>query len=487
MLKHSLLRKFTAVKLTEVESTLFSSLLEASEAMGKGTVLRAAGGWVRDKLLGIESHDVDIALDNVPGDEFALFLYDREKQKGSISSIGVVKENPNQSKHMRTATFRFHGFDVDVNNLRSETYADDSRIPEVEFAKHPSEDALRRDFTINALYYNLNTEQVEDFTGSGLEDLEKRLIRTPLPAAKTFVDDPLRVLRAIRFAARFGFTLDQEIQQAWTSEDVKLGLVNKVSRERVGVEISKMMKGRNPLLALELLYKSGLLHLILEAPTTFDAPSLAGVSRKDYEEWKKALPELKYNDSSRYIDQLKNMDLTSLSDQHTFLLGMSSLFMPTLIGQERANPSLIARLSMKLSSGDSKSIGSILQSLPFIQEALSGLRSGSKSHDEIAILIGRQIRGSLKDLFPVALRLALAADYDSDTEDLSRISELVTEYSLAECYTWRPVIDGSELATILSLKPGPILQKLIQVEFDIMFRKERDRDTILQAVRDSLE
>eukprot|EP00952_Eustigmatos_sp_NYUAD-ZCMA_P010956 44673-Eustigmatos_ZCMA.PRE.1 len=90
---------------------------------------------------------------------------------------------------------------VDFTNLGTETYQRDSRIPVTSFGT-AEEDAYRRDFTINALFYNLNTREVEDLTGRGLTDLlGEGLIRTPLPARTTFLDDPLRLLRAVRFAA----------------------------------------------------------------------------------------------------------------------------------------------------------------------------------------------------------------------------------------------------------------------------------------------
>lgn len=91
---------------------------------------------------------------------------------------------------------------IDLVNLRSEKYTDDSRVPVIEIGS-PEEDALRRDLTINALFYNINEQKVEDFTGKGLEDLQNGIIRTPLDPLQTFLDDPLRVLRTIRFACRF--------------------------------------------------------------------------------------------------------------------------------------------------------------------------------------------------------------------------------------------------------------------------------------------
>ena len=91
------------------------------------------------------------------------------------------------------------GVSIDLVNLRSEEYGEDSRVPEIKIGT-PEQDALRRDLTINSLFYNINTKQVEDFTKMGLADLNKGTARTPLEPLKTFMDDPLRVLRTVRFA-----------------------------------------------------------------------------------------------------------------------------------------------------------------------------------------------------------------------------------------------------------------------------------------------
>ena len=477
MLNRSLLRKFSSIRLSDKESVVFDSLIEAASALGKGTVLRAAGGWVRDKLLGHDSCDIDIALDNVPGDEFALFLYERERSKGNMSSIGVVKENPAQSKHIRTASFRFHGLDIDLNNLRSETYADDSRIPQVEFAKHPSEDALRRDFTMNALYYNLNTKEVEDFTGTGLEDLENGIVRTPLPAAKTFVDDPLRVLRAIRFATRYQFKLDAEIVSAWSHEDVMSGLMNKVSRERVGVEVIKMMKHSNALDAIDWMFRSGLMDLILTPPADPAAPSLAGVSAKDFSEWKKSFDSSRMFVSSNLIERARGISLESFSEDLKYHFHLSLLF-SGVIGS--SNASLVPRLAMKLSSGDSKAVGTILSSVGDIR----ALTSTTLTREEWAVQIGRLIRGALKELFPIALSVAFITDVATldCTEAINLVEAMEDEFGLRNCYTWKPVVDGAELASLFSLR-GPKIQEVLSAEFDMMFLGERDRDVILTSLR----
>ena len=98
-------------------------------------------------------------------------------------------------------------------NLRSETYSEESRVPAIEIGS-PEQDAYRRDLTINSLFYNINAGCIEDFTKMGANDLKLGLIRTPLEPLQTFLDDPLRVLRTVRFATRFDFKLSPDIPLA---------------------------------------------------------------------------------------------------------------------------------------------------------------------------------------------------------------------------------------------------------------------------------
>eukprot|EP00611_Tribonema_gayanum_P001254 TRINITY_DN10929_c0_g1_i1.p1 TRINITY_DN10929_c0_g1~~TRINITY_DN10929_c0_g1_i1.p1 ORF type:complete len:551 (-),score=136.16 TRINITY_DN10929_c0_g1_i1:755-2407(-) len=263
-------------RLTAKEQQVFELLLESAKSQEHGstgnTVIRVAGGWVRDKLLGLQNHDIDVALDDVSGLAFAQVVNAQLKAKGEQTrTIGVIQANPQQSKHLETATVKVLDMPIDFVNLRTESYAQDSRIPEMEFGS-AEEDAYRRDFTINALFYNVNTESVEDLTGDGLNDLAQGIIRTPLPPDVTFYDDPLRVLRAVRFASRFGFDLAPAIASAAASDTIHTALIEKVRRERIGSELEGMLTGRNarPAVALSLLHQLRLL------PAVFGTSCLQG-------------------------------------------------------------------------------------------------------------------------------------------------------------------------------------------------------------------
>ncbi|KAF8610259.1 hypothetical protein BDV93DRAFT_429846 [Ceratobasidium sp. AG-I] len=246
-----------------------------------GVECRIAGGWVRDKLLGIPSNDIDIALANIMGVPFAeqlqAYMISKniiEKPGANASSrsgtVATIGKNPEQSKHLETARMNVLGHEVDFVNLRSETYAEDSRIPIMKIGT-PLEDALRRDITINALFYNIHTRSVEDLTEKGIPDLRAGIIRTPLASLETFRDDPLRVLRCVRFSSRFGFNIAEEAGNAMQEKSIQNALVSKISRERVGEEFTKMLKGTSPLLSLSTIDTLGLYTPVFGIP-----PALTG-------------------------------------------------------------------------------------------------------------------------------------------------------------------------------------------------------------------
>lgn len=243
------------------EKQLKSLLLDAAayidrrdkkEEPDEALVLRWAGGWVRDKLLGRPSHDIDVAINCMTGEKFGNQLRDfcnhpanKEKhglRREDIGSMHKIEKNPEKSKNLETTTIKIFGLDVDFVNLRTEFYTEDSRNPQMEFGT-PEEDALRRDATVNALFYNIHTEEVEDFVG-GLKDMDAKVIRTPLEPFQTFMDDPLRVLRLVRFASRLGFTIEPNVKEFMGNESVLKALLVKISRERVGTELEKMLQGR---------------------------------------------------------------------------------------------------------------------------------------------------------------------------------------------------------------------------------------------------
>ncbi|MCJ1403697.1 CCA tRNA nucleotidyltransferase, mitochondrial [Xylographa trunciseda] len=286
------------ITLTDHEETLRRLLLDVSNYIGTQDgctkpQLRFTGGWVRDKLLGIESKDIDIGIDSMTGFKFGTLMKQylddpaRRNQYGEdvVGRLAQIEANPEKSKHLETVTTKVLGLDIDLVNLRKETYDEDSRNPTMEFGT-PEEDALRRDSTVNALFYNLETSEVEDLTKKGLEDLELKIIRTPLSPYQTFKDDPLRILRCIRFASNLGFDIEAEAEKSMSDESIKDALRVKISRERIGIEIEKMLRGPRPKYALSLIDRLGLYN------TVFTDPSQERTFVVDTTPWTKVYNEL---------------------------------------------------------------------------------------------------------------------------------------------------------------------------------------------------
>ncbi|MFW6130206.1 MAG: HD domain-containing protein, partial [Atribacterota bacterium] len=251
------------ISLTPGEAKLFDFLVKAKNSNPKtaNVELRVAGGWTRDKLLGEQSDDIDIALSGMTGQEFVNTLNFQDQSKSNI-----IESNPEKSKHLETVKVSdLFGYEIDFVNLRSESYSEDSRIPEAKITDNPAEDALRRDLTINALFYNIETNQVEDYVG-GLKDLKNMILKTPLDPEQTFIDDPLRMLRVLRFYSKYPkSTVDDEIIEAMSKSHVQEAY-EKLATERSMKEIKKMMGGEQPVDAARILLKTGLYRKVFKIP-----------------------------------------------------------------------------------------------------------------------------------------------------------------------------------------------------------------------------
>jgi poly(A) polymerase len=233
-----------------------------------------AGGFVRDLILGKESKDIDLVVtrDN-GGIEFAEWIT-RQYQCNTTGNPVIFPRFGTAKFNLRTWARGVYIGDVDIEAVmpRSEEYTEGSRKPDVGFTSL-EEDAKRRDFTVNSLFYNVSTGEILDYVG-GQVDILEGYIRTAIDPSIIFVDDPLRMLRAIRFAVRFGWALDGELFEAIQDHS---HLITNVSQERIMDELSKMLLVETPSTAINLMHTTHLLPLILPA---IDA--LIGVTQNDY-------------------------------------------------------------------------------------------------------------------------------------------------------------------------------------------------------------
>ncbi|MEI8278294.1 MAG: HD domain-containing protein [Bacteroidota bacterium] len=204
------------------------------------------GGFVRDKLLNRATKDADIVC---VGDGIAL--------AHAVAELYTPKPKVQFFKTFGTAQIKLHGFEIEFVGARKESYTEDSRKPEV-VPGTIEDDQDRRDFTVNALAISLNKDDygklIDPF--NGIQDLEDKILRTPLEPDITFSDDPLRMMRGIRFATQLGFTIHPDTFEAIERNKHRLKIV---SQERITDELNKIILAKKPSIGLDLLFRSGLL------------------------------------------------------------------------------------------------------------------------------------------------------------------------------------------------------------------------------------
>lgn len=218
------------------------------------------GGYVRDYYLRRPSTDIDVV---VVGSGIALAEALGRELRTRVSIF----------KTFGTAMVRARGIEVEFVGARKESYTHDSRKPEVSPGTL-EDDQRRRDFTINAMAWSLNAETFGELVDpfDGMSDLEDCIIRTPCDPDVTFSDDPLRMMRAVRFAAQLGFTIEEETFDAICRNAERIRIV---SRERIAVELNKIVLSPVPSMGFELLEMTGLLKLIFP-----ELQALKGVERR---------------------------------------------------------------------------------------------------------------------------------------------------------------------------------------------------------------
>lgn len=254
------------INCTSSELSLIRKVADSAEKLGLETYL--VGGFVRDKLLGRETTDADFVC---AGDAIAL-ASETASQFRPVPQVDYFKTFG--TAHIRVFTAEGKAFDLEFVGARRESYLRDSRKPEVEPGSI-RDDQERRDFTINALGISLNSPGYGSLSDpfDGVGDLERKLIRTPLDPEKTFSDDPLRMMRAIRFASQLGFKIEEKTWQGIQDSAKRIRII---SQERITDELNKIILSPKPSVGFDLLYRSGLLHLIFPQMV-----ELAGAEYKD--------------------------------------------------------------------------------------------------------------------------------------------------------------------------------------------------------------
>lgn len=212
------------------------------------------GGCVRDDIMGLEIKDIDLCVSLQSGGiRFAEWLRDN----------GHTTEGVTVYPNYGTAMLHLNEFpevELEFVQTRKEKYIDHScRNPETAFGTI-EEDCMRRDLTINALYTNISTGKIVDITGKGIADIKNHIIRTPNAPDIIYDDDPLRILRCIRFTSRYGWDIEPDTYEGMVRNVSRLEIITK---ERVQDEFCKMLTCKNPVVAMELLRKTGAMHYVI--------------------------------------------------------------------------------------------------------------------------------------------------------------------------------------------------------------------------------
>ena len=237
---------------------IFKHITDVVDRMGVEAYV--VGGYVRDYYLRRPSSDIDVV---VVGSGIAV-----AEELGKMLNTKVVVY-----KTYGTAMLRWRGIEVEFVGARKESYTPESRNPQVEPGTL-EDDQRRRDFTINAMAWSLNGksfgELVDPF--GGMEDMEDCIIRTPCEPDTTFSDDPLRMMRAVRFASQLGFDIDDETFDGICRQAERIKII---SKERIIVELNKILESPVPSIGLTLMHTSGLLGYVLP-----ELERMSGIERR---------------------------------------------------------------------------------------------------------------------------------------------------------------------------------------------------------------
>lgn len=512
-------RKHETVSLLPAEELLRRLLLDCRNNMRRDSPASKlemwfTGGWVRDKLLGIQSSDIDATLSTMTGMQFGTALDDFLQQHGGkyqeeARKIGVpynfrgvhkTARNPEKSKHLETAIIHIFGLDVDLVNLRKETYAQDSRNPQIEFGT-AEEDAYRRDATVNALYYNLDKQQVDDFTKKGLEDMAAGIIRTPLEPYQTFVDDPLRVLRLIRFSSWFGYAIDGEAKQSMKDERIHAALNLKISRERVGTEVAKMMTGRNPPFAFQLIHEMNLYSTVFLEPGSDQLrDAVADVLPKQESTcpWPSAFPRAFGSFTSLQEDSTVLGKELAQSDEKEHLWLMVAYAPVAGVRRTKREQAVKAMTeALKATNKASKLLSDSLKNMDDIVSKVDTVAGGSAANLPRSA-IGMAIRSwgptwKLQVLYSLLAEVVYQGSSDeifaSQVERYSKFMDYVVQQRLLQAHQIKPVIDGYDLLQLFELKRSGAFMKtalegIVRWQFD---HENSTKDEAVEWIRTQKE
>ena len=436
------------VAVSRVRPTLTPAVVALEPIIGAfaaaGYELALVGGSVRDAALGRADADLDLTTNARPEDIVRLVRPHVE----SLWETGI---------RFGTVGARRAGYQVEITTYRAESYAPDSRKPEVVFGDDLVGDLERRDFTINAMALRLPSGALEDPFG-GMDDLASAVIRTPARPEDSFADDPLRMMRAARFVSQLGFTIDAPTLTAMTAMAERIAIV---SAERVRDELVKLLMGQYPVLGVRVLVETGLAEHIL--------PEVPALSLEiDEHHRHKDVYEHSLTVMAQAIDLETSHDPASGPD---LILRLAALLHD--IGKPRTR-----RFTADggVSFHHHEVVGAKMT-----RKRMQALRFPNDTIDEVSKLVelhlrfhgysggewtDSAVRRYVRDAGPLLPRLHKLTRADSTTRNRRKAAALQASYDslerriavleeAEELAAIRPDLDGNEIMTLLGLPPGP--------------------------------
>jgi tRNA nucleotidyltransferase/poly(A) polymerase len=355
-------------------------------------------------------------------------------------------------KTFGTALLIYDDYKIEFASARKESYNRDSRKPNVEFSGM-EDDLARRDFTINAIAVSLNKDTLGELTDlfKGVEDLSNKIIRTPLPPEKTFEDDPLRIMRAIRFASVLNFTIEPATYDAIMKMKDRLKEDNVVSQERITDEFLKILMSPKPSIGLDLLYKTGVMDIIFP-----EVSKLAGIEqRKDYHHKDVFYHTLKVIDN--ISPNTNNVWLRFSALVHDIAKPPTKRFVEgtgwTFHGHEEKGARMMKKIFNNLKLPMSK--------LPYVEKLVRmHLRPIPLAKDEVTDSAIRRLAADAGEELEDLLTLCRA---DITSKDESKISKFMKNYDIVE-QKIRDVQERDQLRNFQSPVKGEEIMEICNIE-----------------------
>ncbi len=417
----------------------------------KGVRAYVVGGYVRDLLRGSSVKDLDVVVLG-SGIEFA---------RSAASELG--RTNLVIYEKFGTAMLQLDDWKIEFVGARNESYSSHSRKPAVQGGTL-EDDLARRDFTINALAVSLNRQDcgllIDPF--GGYDDLQEGILRTPLNPVETFSDDPLRIMRAMRFASQLEFRVLPEVLDAAAFMAKRLSIV---SQERITDEFMKIMASPRPSVGLELMFDAGVLELVFP-----EVAQLAGVDqRKDYHHKDVFRHTLKVLDN--VAEQSSNLWLRMAALLHDIAKPRTKAFHESIGWTFHGHEELGARMvkpifrRMKLP----------MEHIPYVEALVRlHLRPMALVDDEVTDSAVRRLMfdaGEYIDDLMLLCRADITSKNPRLVQQVKRNYDRVIEkMQLVEekdrLRNWQPPVRGDEIMEVFGLEPGPAVGKLKQAVTD---------------------